>query len=96
MCHVAPASNSPCQRSQTLRRDAALANHPKEQATRPRVRCGSKAPLTERPVLALSGPTLFNGSLGLQKSITTHPDGIDPLVTMHLALPARGMLTWVH
>jgi hypothetical protein len=43
MCHVAPASNSPCQRSQTLRRDAALVNHPKEQATRPRVRLWVKS-----------------------------------------------------
>src|SRR6476660_478842 len=36
-CHVAPAFNSPCRRSQTLRRDAALVSRPKEQATQPRV-----------------------------------------------------------
>src|ERR1700756_1748030 len=36
-CHVALAFNSPCRRSQTLRRDAALVSRPKEQATRPRV-----------------------------------------------------------
>ena len=34
---AAPAFNSPCWRSQTLRRGAALVSHPKEQATRPRV-----------------------------------------------------------
>jgi hypothetical protein len=33
---AAPAFNSPCRRSQTLRRDAALVSRPKEQATRPR------------------------------------------------------------
>jgi hypothetical protein len=32
-----PAFNSPCRRSQTLRRDAELVSRPKEQATRPRV-----------------------------------------------------------
>src|SRR6202051_3089463 len=36
-CPAAPAFNSPCRRSQTLRRDAALVSRPKEQATRPRV-----------------------------------------------------------
>ena len=36
-CRAAPAFNSPCRRSQTLRRDAALVSRPKEQATRPRV-----------------------------------------------------------
>ena len=36
-CRAAPSFNSPCRRSQTLRRDAALASRPKEQATRPRV-----------------------------------------------------------
>src|SRR6266576_6199148 len=36
-CRPAPAFNSPCRRSQTLRRDAALVSRPKEQATRPRV-----------------------------------------------------------
>jgi hypothetical protein len=35
-CRAAPAFNSPCRRSQTLRRDAALVSRPK-QATRPRV-----------------------------------------------------------
>jgi len=34
---AAPAFNSPCRRSQTLRRDAALVSRPNEQATRPRV-----------------------------------------------------------
>src|SRR5258708_8376214 len=34
---LAPAFNSPCRRSQTLRRDAALVSRPKGQATRPRV-----------------------------------------------------------
>jgi len=34
---AAPAFNSPCRRSQTLRRDAALVSRPKERATRPRV-----------------------------------------------------------
>ena len=34
---AAPAYNSPCRRSQTLRRDAALVSRPKERATRPRV-----------------------------------------------------------
>src|SRR5258705_4667464 len=48
-CPAAPAFNSPCPRSQTLRRDAALVSRPKEQATRPRVllwvesRCGAVA-----------------------------------------------------
>src|SRR5258705_11398552 len=36
-CRAAPAFNSPCRRSQTLRRDAALVSRPKEQAPRPRV-----------------------------------------------------------
>ena len=36
-CRAAPAFNSPCRRSQTMRRDAALVSRPKEQATRPRV-----------------------------------------------------------
>jgi hypothetical protein len=36
-CRAEPTFNSPCRRSQTLRRDAALVSHPKEQATRPRV-----------------------------------------------------------
>ena len=36
-CRPVPAFNSPCLRSQTLRRDAALVSRPKEQATRPRV-----------------------------------------------------------
>src|ERR1700692_2441680 len=36
-CRAAPAFNSLCRRSQTLRRDAALVSRPKERATRPRV-----------------------------------------------------------
>jgi hypothetical protein len=36
-CRGAPAFNSPCRGSQTLRRDAALVSRPKEQATGPRV-----------------------------------------------------------
>jgi hypothetical protein len=36
-CRAAPAFNSPCRRSQTLRRDAALVSRPEEKATRPRV-----------------------------------------------------------
>jgi hypothetical protein len=36
-CPASPAFNSPCRRSQTLRRDAALVSRPNEQATRPRV-----------------------------------------------------------
>ena len=42
-CRAPPAFNSPCRRSQTLRRDAALVSRPKEQATRPRVLLGSIA-----------------------------------------------------
>jgi hypothetical protein len=34
---AAPAFNSPCRRSQTLRRDAALLTRPNEPATRPRL-----------------------------------------------------------
>jgi hypothetical protein len=36
-CRAALAFNSPCRRSQTLRRDAALVSRSKEQATGPRV-----------------------------------------------------------
>ena len=52
-CRAAPAFNSPCRRSQTLRRDAALVSRPKEQATRPRVLLWvSIASLSRRPLLA--------------------------------------------
>jgi hypothetical protein len=38
----------------------------------------------------------LSGSFGLRKSGTKYLDGIDPHVTMHLALGARSMLTWVN
>ena len=49
-CPAAPAFNSPCRRSQTLRSDAALVSRPKEQATRPRV-----LPWVIRVVMGTSG-----------------------------------------
>ena len=52
-CRAEPTFNSPCRRSQTLRRDAALVSRPKEQATRPRVLlmgCGDfRSPIRSSP-----------------------------------------------
>jgi hypothetical protein len=42
-CPAAPAFNSPCRRSQTLRRDAAIVSRPKEQGARPRIPLWVKA-----------------------------------------------------
>jgi Phage integrase, N-terminal SAM-like domain len=61
ICPAAPAFNSPCRRSQPLRREAALVSRPKEQATRPRVllwvKLRSRVAFGESPLISQNGPS---------------------------------------
>src|SRR6266436_2229771 len=69
-CPAAPAFNSPCRRSQTLRRDAALVSRPKEQATRPRVLLWvNRVDLATSELLPLfPNEQTFSGSVGMSQT----------------------------
>ena len=83
-CPAAPAFNSPCQRSQTLRRDAALAGRPKGQATRPRVLLWVKMRNTQKEQINFRAAAL-NGSSPARAPCRKSADSVAKVVLLKVS-----------